>query len=182
MHRDLMQRRGIMMGTDAPKTAPWCASSAEVPLAEMFGYSTGCCAPPRRARPSSAWSSAATRWCVEYVCPPPAGAGGEAGGGAGGEAGGGGAGGEPAEENVPCATECGRLADCATDAAQGLCPCYEPAERDALYAGCYETCTGPDGAGVLAIAQGQATCDGLVNIIKTLNPSFKAGCIGSPAE
>jgi hypothetical protein len=117
---------------------------------------------------------------VEYVCPPPAAAGGEDGGG--GEAGGGGAGGAPAEENVPCATECGRLADCATDPAQALCPCYEPAERDALYAGCYETCTGPDGAGVLAIAQGQATCDGLVNIIKTLNPNFKAGCIGSPAE
>lgn len=119
------------------------------------------------------------------VCPEPigaGGAGGEAAGGAGGEAG---TGGTPAVDPAKaarCETQCGRLADCATAADPDLCPCYDPSERDALYQGCYNTCLGPVGDTVLAIAEGPtaAACDGLVRIISGVNPDFKVGCVGSP--
>jgi elongation factor G len=49
-----MQRRGMIMGST--EDGGFSRIEAEVPLAEMFGYSTTS-APPPRARPSSPWSS-----------------------------------------------------------------------------------------------------------------------------
>ncbi len=53
----LMQRRGIIVGTS--ERDGFSRVDAEVPLADMFGFSTIFARPPR-ARPSSRWSSRAT--------------------------------------------------------------------------------------------------------------------------
>jgi elongation factor G len=56
--RTIMQRRGIIVGTT--ESEGFVRVDADVPLAEMFGYSTTS-APPARGRPSTPWSSRATR-------------------------------------------------------------------------------------------------------------------------
>jgi len=44
----------------------------------------------------------------------------------------------------------------------------------------YSRCITPEGGALLAIAEGQMECEGLVNILKNLNPDFKSGCVGAP--
>jgi translation elongation factor EF-G len=55
---DLNRRRGLILGMDDNSSGK--VITAEVPLAEMFGYAPTC-APRRRGAPPTRWSSRSTR-------------------------------------------------------------------------------------------------------------------------
>jgi hypothetical protein len=101
------------------------------------------------------------------------GAGGAIGGAGGGEGGAGGAMG-PTEA---CIDACTTLSDCA--AQDDFCPGVDPGEtRDALYAGCLETCA--DSAAIAAVVNSLGgDCASVVSTVSGVSVDFVANCEGA---